>query len=118
MDSSRIVKIICASDRINYGDLLFPIILKKLFLENGISFENYAIKKSDLTFFGALKTKSIFNLISDIKYQNKKIVIIIAGGEVLGSKWENILSYISLFWEKTFNIIALRRFFKKFRISL
>ncbi|MGB3775217.1 MAG: polysaccharide pyruvyl transferase family protein [Leeuwenhoekiella sp.] len=82
-----------ASDRINYGDLLFPIIFKKMLEGSGYIFHNYGIVASDLKGFGALATDSYSTMLSDIKKFNGKLVI--GGGEVLFSEWEMLFGFIS-----------------------
>lgn len=87
------VFILCASDRFNYGDLLFPIITKKE-LEKYGNFEihNVSTTKSDLTSAGALKTESYRTLYQD--YTCPKPTLIVAGGEVLGAGWSVLYSFI------------------------
>lgn len=55
----RNINIIGAFDRNNYGDLLFPIIIKEVLLKKGIAgnFNFFALKESDLSNVGALPTK-------------------------------------------------------------
>ena len=59
------IKIFAASDRNNYGDLLFPLVIKKILEKDfpNYTIENYGIIKSDLSFFGALPTNSFKSLI-------------------------------------------------------
>ncbi|KKK59602.1 hypothetical protein LCGC14_3032740, partial [marine sediment metagenome] len=82
-----------ASDRLNYGDLLFPIIFKKVLQESGYIFHNYGIISSNLTDFGALPTQSYAEMLADIKQYSGKLVI--GGGEVLFPEWETLFSFIS-----------------------
>lgn len=86
--------ILAASDRNNYGDLLFPLVVTKIVNSNNYKFDkifNYGIIESDLTDFGALKTLSFDKLKSN--YQEGDYIII-AGGEVLGNTWFNIYRYL------------------------
>lgn len=107
------IHILAASDRNNYGDLLFPLVIKKFVQQNNISFdklENYGIIESDLSDVGALPTKSFDNLISAIKSSNSSNdLIIIAGGEVLGSDWLNIYRFLSPMASKIHKSLFLRR---------
>ena len=95
------IHVLSAGDRNNYGDLLFPIIIKK-YLESKnitISINNYGVIASDLSYFGALPTFSSNDLIANYKKdENNKIII--AGGEVIGGGWLNILRFVSGFWNK------------------
>ncbi|MBA7675451.1 hypothetical protein ES703_83686 [subsurface metagenome] len=74
-----------AFDRFNYGDLLFPLVLKKAIgsaSDIDCVCECYGLIASDLRRFGGVITKPISDL--DIDKANKDILIV-AGGEVLGA---------------------------------
>lgn len=63
MKNNHIVHFLEASDRVNYGDLLFPIVFctvaeKKMF---DVEIYNYGIVKSDLAYFGGYPTNSYGN---------------------------------------------------------
>ncbi|WP_373707499.1 polysaccharide pyruvyl transferase family protein [Kaistella sp.] len=111
------VHILAASDRNNYGDLLFPIVIKK-YLENreeNFQFYNYGIIKSDLRSFGALPTYSFTEIQNNNKHSdNYKIVI--AGGEVLGGGWLNIQRFVSGFWNKIHHFKYFRYPINKFEL--
>lgn len=87
-----------AFDRHNYGDLLFPIIVKK-FVEahSSISPIVAATKDSDLSEYGALKSVSLAKVLAKMS-ADEKAVIIVAGGEVLSAEWGNILAYLAPRW--------------------
>lgn len=80
-----------AMDRYNYGDLLFSIILEKWLREQNskVSFNYYGMIESDLSAYGAVKTKSIEKAFTD-----KNDVLIIVGGEVLTAKWTSTYLYL------------------------
>lgn len=84
--------LLSASDRFNYGDLLFPIILSnELNLHGDFNIKNYATINSDLTNLGAIKTlryKSLYK----VKTSNNWLIV--AGGEVMGANWSKLLSFI------------------------
>ena len=86
-----------ATDRFNYGDLLFPHIvdyyIKSLDEKNEIKVENYATIESNLENIGAKKTKSFGDLVADTKITNN-VSIIVVGGEVLGAGWLVIYSFL------------------------
>lgn len=111
------VRILAASDRNNYGDLLFPLVIKK-YLEIGNSkvsnLDNYGIIESDLSLYGALPTKSFDQLILDIQNSNKEELIVVAGGEVLGSNWLNIYRFLHPFYSRLYKSSFLRRLLNKF----
>lgn len=90
--------LIGATDRFNYGDLLFPIIIKKkledlaVLQKDSLDIENYSLQNSDFTAIGGLPTKSYYELYKDIK--NNECIIIIVGGEVIGSNWFTLYSFL------------------------
>lgn len=97
--------ILSASDRFNYGDLLFPIITKKELSKYGdFNFYNIGIVKSNLSKIGAVPSQSYKKL---YKYTPKKekAYLIIAGGEVLGANWSRLLSFIYPSYFKLYNVI-------------
>lgn len=105
------IQFLSASDRLNYGDLLFPIITKTV-LSNytAIDFKNYALIKSDLSSFGAMPTKSYKKLELE---NNKNSIIIIGGGHVMFSQWNTLYGHINKFYlnskkNKVFNWIYPR----------
>lgn len=109
------IRAFAASDRNNYGDLIFPLVIKKYFEKNAEYFEflNYGIIKSDLSYFGALPTKSFNQLINSVRRDKEKSIIIIAGGEVLGSNWLNIYRFINTFFNKLYHNKYTSSFLKK-----
>lgn len=102
------IHFLSASDRVNYGDLLFPIIFQKFAEDKGfkIEFYNYGIVKSDLTGFGALPTESYLSLLQRVKrFNGGKLVV--GGGEVFFADWNTLYSFINpLFFQlKKYRII-------------
>jgi hypothetical protein len=98
VNRKRIIGIFGAFDRMNYGDLLIPIITEKYLRSSIPNFDDiftikyFGIVKSNLKSYGGLKTNSINT------YRKKaqgNDILIIAGGEVLTPKWELIYFYIS-----------------------
>ena len=89
------ISIYCASDRFNYGDLLFPLILHKFISLkiSGVNIDNYAMEDSDLSSLGGMPTHGLKRLISDGRKKNNHYVIV-AGGEVLGATWFKLYRYI------------------------
>lgn len=110
------IRFICASDRINYGDLLFPIIFKKYLekLDCKIKFHNYGIIKSDLSSFGALKTNSFKKLENDLKSGDK---LVVGGGEVFFASWQTIYSFVNPLYRKLSKKSFFKRLDNKFEIS-
>lgn len=79
-------------DRYNYGDLLFPLVLRAKLDSLGLGSSFYGLVCSDLSDYGAVKTHSITDLYEDISAGDK---VIIAGGESLCTSWADLYSYIS-----------------------
>ena len=94
------IKVLSASDRFNYGDLLFPIItIKELSKYGDFKFTNIAIKKSNLSKIGALPTRSYASL---FKGTPKSDFVIVAGGDVLSVNWSSIYSYLNIVYNKIY----------------
>ncbi|WP_435134164.1 polysaccharide pyruvyl transferase family protein [Formosa sp. A9] len=93
MSINTAINILGAYDRHNYGDLLFPIILQNFLKDNldneKYSINIYAILESDLSSYGALKTKRISDLYESMKGDSS--VLIVAGGDVLTAQWASVL---------------------------
>ncbi|MDW5287868.1 polysaccharide pyruvyl transferase family protein [Formosa sp. PL04] len=87
------INILGAYDRHNYGDLLFPIILKE-FITNEPNNDKYLINiysivESDLSEYGALKTKKLSHFYDSI--ENDSSILIVAGGDILTAQWSSVL---------------------------
>lgn len=84
-----------ATDRFNYGDLLFPVILSHVvnLIHPGCRIENVSITKSDFRDRGGLPTIPLKNLISSGEF-NEYDRVIVAGGQVLNARWTKIISYL------------------------
>ncbi len=99
-----------ASDRLNYGDLLFPILFKKVLQDKKIEFNffNHGLVKSNHSKFEALKTNSYKNLQKKIS-KTENPILVIGGGEVLFPTFTILYSYIN--W--VFNFLIKFHFIKK-----
>lgn len=101
-----------AIDRFNYGDLLFPLILKEKLEKSGLlQLSYYGIIESDLSEFGALPTRSLKEFYRDCN-QTKDAVVIVAGGEVLQAPWGPVYSYLNPRFYKIYRFFShmLRRY--------
>lgn len=107
--SRKTIHFLSASDRINYGDLLFPIIFKKFVEDENymIDFYNYGLVKSDLSYFGALPTQSYLKLLKNVKKKGGKLII--GGGEVFFANWKTLYSFINPLYVE----LSKNRYFKK-----
>jgi hypothetical protein len=97
--TNRTINIYGAFDRLNYGDLLFPLIIKycmdKLLIAGDVKY--YGTIASDLASYGGVPTRSIRNLSSDlpaIADRTGEDLLIVAGGEVLSATWGDIVGYL------------------------
>ncbi len=106
-----------ASDRINYGDLLFPILFKKLLDKYGynIPFNNVGVVRSDLSSYGALPTISYKDMEGQINLFNS--VIVVGGGEVFFADWPQIYSFINPICRFFLSNSWIKRIDKKFNIT-
>lgn len=80
-----------ATDRMNYGDLLFPLIAKRV-LEAKIphlEIVNYSTTESDLSTFGAMPTRSMKHL-----NQDRVDAVIVVGGEVITATWKSTFLHL------------------------
>lgn len=87
------VYILCANDRFNYGDLLFPYILKHYFKGAFDKFIICSTTSSDMSQRGALKTKdfAVLTKMSALSFNT----LIVGGGECIFCNWRDILNYVS-----------------------
>jgi polysaccharide pyruvyl transferase WcaK-like protein len=109
---------ISASDRLNYGDLLFPIIFKEYFCaeNSNYTFHNYGVVRSDLSKFGALPTASFRDLERTITKTGRN-VLIVGGGEVLVASWSRLYSYINSFFLYLLRYRTFNKLEKKWRLA-
>ncbi len=91
------INIYGAFDRINYGDLLFPLVVAYCAKKAGLLGElrYYAPTKSDLSAYGGVVTRSVRDLASDLRLATEEQgddILIVAGGEVLSATWGGFIS--------------------------
>ena len=91
---SKSIFILSASDRFNYGDLLFPIIAEKELSKYGnFNFHNVGIVKSNLESIGALPTKK-YSFLYKVDSKTSNSILLVAGGEVVGANWMRLYSFV------------------------
>lgn len=97
--------IVGATDRNNFGDLLFPHIINRYIIARHPESEirNYAFLKSDLSDFGAIPTESYRQLFRDIRNEPFANVVM-AGGTLLGAEWSNFLAFSSKFYSVIYRL--------------
>ncbi|MCH7412386.1 polysaccharide pyruvyl transferase family protein [Belliella sp. R4-6] len=81
----KIINVVGAFDRYNYGDLLFPIILRNE-LGESYNYKFYSIRSYNYENYGGVKTKSILTLFFKLFFKRNQTVVI-AGGHVIGAGW-------------------------------
>ncbi|WP_438864985.1 polysaccharide pyruvyl transferase family protein [Neptunicella sp.] len=96
--SAKHIYLLSASDRFNYGDLLFPIVAKhELAKLDDYVFHNVATVDSNLTQYGALPTNS-YKVLLNYKKLPPNATLLVAGGQVLNADWSRLLSFIKPFY--------------------
>lgn len=91
-DGRKILYILAPNDRFNYGDLLFPYIIKHYLAGCVDEFTCCSTTDSDLSARGGDKTRGL-RILNRLNARNKNILVV-AGGESLLVNWECILSYV------------------------
>jgi polysaccharide pyruvyl transferase WcaK-like protein len=96
------IYILSASDRFNYGDVLFPIVAKHELQKLGdYTFHNIATIKSDLSDCGAMPTQG-YKVLLDYKNIPENSTLVVAGGEVLTANWSRLLSFTKDFYYRIY----------------
>ncbi len=97
-------------DRINFGDFLFPIMLdfalSKTF-NSKIELKKFSLVKADFSHLGAFSSNSYKVLTKSIN-NNEIDTVIVAGGESLTARWNNLYSYINPYYDKLYQNTNLR----------
>lgn len=93
MPKSKTTFLLGAFDRFNYGDLLFPIIVRNEIAQHSASTQTsvHALIDSDLSHYGALPTRSM-RAIYDSQYIQAGDTILFAGGGTIGVDWTYMLA--------------------------
>ena len=97
-----------ASDRFNYGDLLFPYIVNHYFKDIVDNIVFCSTTKSDLTNRGALKTDD-FQVLQEMK-PSRYNILMVAGGECIFCEWKDILGYVREETESADEMLAPTRY--------
>lgn len=89
------VAIYGATDRFNYGDLLFPLVLNWAVRKSGaaVNIGNYAVASSDLSSKGGMPTVALRDVFARGELDTCDHFIV-AGGQVLDARWTSILGYL------------------------
>ncbi|ULC60571.1 polysaccharide pyruvyl transferase family protein [Flaviramulus sp. BrNp1-15] len=114
MKNRGIIHFLAAADRVNYGDLLFPIVFNEIANKNNYDVYYYGLVKSDFRHFGGLPTESYKMLHKNIKKLGGTIII--GGGDVFFANWETLYSYINPLFVKLMKYRFLRKVNAKLKI--
>lgn len=84
------------SDNANYGDLLFPVLLKVIIhsAHPEARIVNCAPTRSDWSSLGALPTSSYRDFVEEVK-NNREVTIIVGGGGLFNTAWEQLVWRLS-----------------------
>lgn len=84
-----------ATDRFNYGDLLFPIVVNWMATSStiNVTVKNYAVADSDFSTQGALPTKALSCALNTGEIDSCNHFVV-AGGQVLDARWTSIIGYL------------------------
>ncbi|CAM3340647.1 polysaccharide pyruvyl transferase family protein [Empedobacter stercoris] len=115
MDNQKLEKIkkiavLGPHDRVNFGDFLFPLMLDfslSKALNINVELKKYSLVDCDFSYLGAFKSESFNNLTRDV-ISNEIDTIIVAGGESLSAKWNNLYSYINPIYDKFYQNKSIR----------
>jgi len=108
------LKVFGPYDRFNYGDLLFPSLIRAAVertSNNTYEFDFYSIVSTEIDDGSGIRTKSYRNLIESCAqpvYPHHNIVV--AGGECLSATWDVLYGYINPFYGYLLKKKPLRRF--------
>ena len=116
MNGIKRIHFLSASDRLNYGDLLFPILFRKYLEKNNIEvqFINYGIVASNLSYFGALETKSFRELEKNVSEND---TVVLGGGEILFANWTVIYAFINPLFRKLIQNKKIKKHLDKYFIA-
>jgi hypothetical protein len=113
--NKKTIHFLSASDRVNYGDLLFPLIIEWITKDKDLHIHYYGIIKSDLTHFGGKPTNSYRLFQKRIKENGGNIII--GGGEVLFVDWGSLYAFINRYYSKILFNKSFSAFEKKFNLT-
>lgn len=113
------IALIGAFDRNNYGDVLMPIVFKKVFGNKNYEYECFGLIEADLSYCGGEKCKGLNDFYHNLE---KFDVAVLVGGECIGSDYSTMLLSIvdsnqeemkykrlSFFFPFLFNIYARKK---------
>ncbi|MBX3241385.1 MAG: polysaccharide pyruvyl transferase family protein [Chitinophagaceae bacterium] len=116
------LKILGAFDRFNYGDLLFPLMIKyglDKCSPDTFSYKYYSLAGGDYSSAGSIRSMNYRQLVKDVKRStDAPNNIIVAGGECISASWDVLYGFINPTFHKLLTQKkTLGKLFKKFKYS-
>jgi len=89
------VILVGAFDRLNFGDLLFPIIFEKMLKHYNFQakIDYFGVIESNLSTYGGKATRPLKDLFNDDKLPDHSTIVLV-GGEMLAATWTTIFRYL------------------------
>lgn len=106
------INIIGPYDRFNYGDLLFPKMIKYALetrYPDHFQFNYFSIVDADFTEVGGVKTQNYHAFVNELNKSGNHNVIV-AGGESIGANWDKLLGFINPLYFALLNKVTVRLF--------
>lgn len=89
------IAVLGALDRYNYGDLLFPLVLKEYLQKSDeIEINHYGLIAADLEKYGSVRTRPFCEFYDKYKSSSDRNIVIIAGGCVIGSHASRLYCFL------------------------
>lgn len=110
LNSINKMAVIGPHDRINYGDFLFPMMLEfalSKIVGSEINLRKFALVSSDYSHLGTFKSQSFKRLTSAVN-SGEIDTIVVAGGESISAKWNNLYSYINPLYDYFYQYKKIR----------
>lgn len=86
----RTIAVLAACDRFNFGDLLFPFIIKEFLAQPyDCQARTFAIEQSNLSRMGAVPTEALSSLLARGTLQDGDVVVV-GGGALIGAPWRSL----------------------------
>lgn len=119
--TQKTIYTVSASDRNNYGDLLFSHMLEYAgdVLKADVKFIHTSTTPADLSEFGALPVIGHEEFVRSLKAahdEHQSTQIIYAGGEALGTPWFTLLSFVNRHADYAYRSPVLRRIVRKTKV--
>lgn len=107
-----------ASDRNNYGDLLFPWIIERFARQEGFQGKiiHAAATTSTLFEIGALPTIDHRKMEKILRRSKTQSHVVFAGGEILGSGWFNLMRFVNPTYNYVYNHPIIGKVLRRTRL--